>query len=120
MSYSIKNLKHDFYLEKSMFNLWCRESGETNELWLEHLKNCVKVAISEALTEKQRQYIGLYLSGYNQVEIAQITGVNKSSVSRGINLGLDKLLSRIKYATPETLHVENKVRKNITRLYRRN
>lgn len=104
-------------LEKAMFALWRKESGETNDLWLEHLKNCISVAIQEALTEKQRFYISLYLSGYNGREIAKIADVDPSTVSRGISAALNNLLSRIKYATPSTLHVETRVRKALTRLY---
>lgn len=116
----VKDHNHELFLEKSMFNLWRRDAGETNEAWLAHLKNCIRVAVLETLTDKQREYLGFYLSGYSQREIAQITGVNTSTVSRGINRALDKLLSRIKYATPATLLVEHKVRKNLMRLYRRN
>jgi DNA-directed RNA polymerase specialized sigma24 family protein len=104
-------------LEIVMFNLWRKESGETNEYLLEHLKNCVRVAISETLTDKQRYYLGLYLYGYSQTEISQLAGVNKSTVSRTINRALTRLLSRIKYATPATLHAEDRVHKYLTRLY---
>lgn len=105
------------HLEKAMFALWRKESGETNDLWLEHLKNCISVGISETLTEKQRYCIGLYLSGYNQREISRMSGLSPSTVSRHISRGLNNLLSRIKYATPATLRVEAKVRQNLTRLY---
>lgn len=105
-------------LEKAMFSLWRKESGETNDFLLEHLQNCVRVAVAEALTDTQRYYVSLYLSGYNQTEISQLAGVNKSTVSRTIDRGLARLLDRIKYATPSTLHVEDRVRKNLTRLYR--
>lgn len=112
-----KDLMYERYLEKNLFDLWRKENGETNELALEHLKNCISVAISEVLTEKQRQCLRFYLSGYNQNEIAQMLGVNNSTVSRNISRGLDKLLSRIKYATPATLNVETRIRRNLTRLY---
>ncbi len=114
-----KQRGHDFFLEKSMYNLWLRESGESNQLWIEHLKNCVKVAMEEALTETQSAYISLYMSGYNQVEIAAMFGVNKSTVCRTVARGLDRLINRIKYATPRTLRVEGRVRKQLTRLYSR-
>lgn len=113
-----KNQKREQHLEKVMFDLWRRESGETNNTQMEHLKNCIRVAMSEVLTDKQRQCLTLYLTGYNQSEISQIVGIDKSGISRHINRALDKLLSRIKYATPRTLHVEAKVRKNLTRLYK--
>ena len=114
---SEKNKNHEIHLEKAMYALWRKESGETNELQLEHLKNCISVGIQEALTEKQRYYVGLYMSGYNQREISKMTGVNPSTVSRNISRGLNNLLSRIKYATPTTLHVEKRLRKSLTKLY---
>lgn len=110
---------HEAQLEKAMFLLWQKESGESNDIWIEHLKKCVRVASREALTEKQRISIGLYLSGYNIYEIAEIRGVSATSVSRTIKRGLNQLLSRIKYATPRTLSVEGKVRKRLNGLYRK-
>ena len=105
-------------LERSMFSAWLRESGETNEAAVEHLKNCVHVAIHECLTPKQREYLELYMSGYNGTEIAEMCGVNRSSVSRTISRGLRRLMSHIKYATPRTLKAEGKVRKSLVRLYK--
>lgn len=104
-------------LEKAMFKAWISESGDTNEEAIDHLKNCIHVAISECLTPKQKKYLSLYLNGYNGTEIAEICGVNKSTVSRMLNWALNKLFERIKYATPATLRVEKRVRKNLTRLY---
>lgn len=105
-------------LEKAMFSAWLKESGETNDNHIEHLKNCVRVAMHEALTDRQRECLGLYLSGYSQTEISKMLGINNSTVSRNINRGLKRLLSRIKYATPRTLRVEQRVRKNLTALYK--
>lgn len=105
-------------LEKVMFSVWLKESGETNDNYMEHLKNCVRVAMHDALTDRQRECLGLYLSGYSQIEISEMLGINKSTVSRNINRGLKRLLDRIKYATPRTLKVEQRVRKNLTALYR--
>lgn len=105
-------------LEKTMFKIWLNASEETNERNIEHLKNCVRVAISECLAPKQKRYLILYLNGYNQKEIAEFCGVNKSTVSRIINSAMDRLFDHIKYATPATLHVEKRVRKCLTRLYK--
>ena len=115
---AVKDYRHEKHLEKAMFDLWRRSSGETNDLQLEHLKNCIRLAISETLTDKQRQCITLYMSGYNQKEISEIVGIHYSVVSRHISRGLNRLLSRVKYATPATLHAETKVRKSMTRLYK--
>lgn len=105
-------------LEKTMFKIWLNASGETNERNIEHLKNCVRVAISECLAPKQRRYLLLYLNGYNQKEIAEMCGIHKSTVSRVINSAMNRLFDHIKYATPATLHAEKRVRKSLTRLYK--
>ena len=109
--------KFDAHLEKAMFSLWLKESGETNDAFIDHLKKCIHVAMLETLTEKQKRYVVLYLNGFNSVEIAEICGKSVSCVSRTINRGLDNIVSRIKYATPRTLLVEHRVRKRLTRLY---
>lgn len=112
-----QDLARDLYLEKAMYAAWLRESGETNSAQLAHLKNCVTQAITEALTDKQRVYLSHYMSGFNMVEIGQMCGVDTSTVSRTINRALDRLISRIKYATPTTLTCGNKVKKRLTLLY---
>jgi RNA polymerase sigma factor (sigma-70 family) len=110
--------KREVRLEQAMFSLWLKESGEDNEEEIYHLKNCVRVAISECLTEKQVCYLSYYMAGYNQIEISEMCGVNKSTVSRTLNRGLKRLLGHIKYATPRTLRVANKVENTLMRLYK--
>lgn len=110
--------RRNAHFEKVMFSAWLKESGEANDNQIEHLKNCVRVAISEALTDRQRECLGLYLSGYCQSEIAEMLGISRSTVSRNISRGLKRLLDRVKYATPSTLRVVERVRKNLTRLYK--
>ena len=106
--------KYEIHLEKVMFDTWLKESGETNEADIDHLQNCVHLAIKECLTKKQRQYLSLYLSGYNMIEIAEMCSVNKSTVSRTIGHVLD----HIKYASPRTLQVKRRVVKRLSGLYR--
>lgn len=112
------NAKREAHLNKVMYNAWLKELGETNESDMLHLKNCVRLAIQEALTDKQRQYLCLYLSGYNGTEISELCGVNVSTVSRTTKRAVNNLVSRIKYATPRTLYADRRVRKNFLGLYR--
>lgn len=109
---------HEVHLEKAMFSLWLKESGESNDNGVEHLKNCIRVAISECLTEKQAYYLSLYLSGYNQTEISEMCGVSISTVSRTLARGINRLIERVKYATPRTLRVGSRVKKSLTGLYK--
>lgn len=113
-----KEAARQAHLEKVMYSTWLRESGETNADQIRHLKNCVRIALAECLTETQLRYISLYLSGYSSTEIANICGVNKATVSRGMHRGLKKVLSRIKYATPRTLEAGDRVRGSLVRLYK--
>ena len=73
--------------------------------------------MKECLTEKQRVYMGIYLSGYNVNEIAELRGVAVSTVSRGLNRGIDKIAERVRFATPRTLGAGKRVKKRLTRLY---
>lgn len=109
--------KEELQLQKSMYRLWLDEVSETNDELVAHLKNCIRVAIRECLTEKQRQYLGMYLSGYSQIEISNMEGVNKSTVSRTINRAFNNLFDHVKYATPATLAMEKRVRNKWSRLY---
>lgn len=111
-------LLDDYQLERQMFNLWLRETGETNDVQINHLKNCIHLAIERHLTDKQRQYLTLYMNGYNQIEIAELVGINKSTVSRTLNRALNALFDHIQYATPATLLATKRARKCLTRLYK--
>ena len=104
-------------LEVIMFHAWQRELGDTNERELSHLKNCIKVAVEETLTPKQREYLSYYMSGYNLVEISEIYNVDRSTVSKTMKRALDNLVSHIKYATPATLKMGGRIKKYLTRLY---
>lgn len=109
--------RREAHFERMMYLAWLKELGETNEKDIQHLKNCVSVAIREGLTPKQREYLSFYLFGHNITEIADMFDVEKSTVSRTVHRAVDNLTSRIKYATPRTLHVGDKVTKHFTRLY---
>lgn len=107
------------HLEKAMYSIWLKESGESNDRDVDHLKNCVRVAIKECLTPKQLSYLMMYMNGFNQIEIAQEFGIDKSTVSRTINRALDNILDHVKYASPRTLKASKKVRRSITMLYKK-
>ena len=113
-----KQAEWEAHVERTLYKLWLRTSGETNELWLSHLRNCVKVALNECLTKKQKQCLLLYLNGYNQVEIAKIIEADRSTVSRTLHRAIDNLQRYLRFATPSTLHTSGKVKAYLTRLYK--
>lgn len=94
------------YAEHKMYEMWMTESNETNEQWLEHLKRCVHVAITDCCTEKQQQYLVLLMLGFSGREIANKYNVSPTTVSRTLHRALRNIISRIKYATPRTLTVD--------------
>lgn len=119
MVYDEELAKRERILEKQMYQVWRSYTGATNNRDLEHLRNCIAIAVEECLTPHQRDALTLYMMGYNQLEIAKIRKVNKATVSRTLNRAMDNLFDHIKYATPATLKNEKRIRKNLTRLYRK-
>ena len=91
------------YAEHLMHKQYLDYSGETDALWIAHLKNCLHVALLEEVTERQREVLELFMQGYTQTEIAGMLNVNKSTISRTINRGLTNVARVLKYATPRTL-----------------
>lgn len=104
--------------ERAVYKAYLEALNEPDEKSLEHLKNCIHESISVDLSEKQRECLMLYMSGYNCCEIATMHQVNKSTVSRTLNRALDNLFEHIRYATPKTLNASKDVRKYLTRLYK--
>lgn len=102
--------------ERAVYRAYLEELDDVDERSLEHLKNCIRESICTDLSEKQREYLTLYMSGYSSGEIAAEYCVHKATVSRALNRALDKLFEHIRYATPRTLKVSKRVRKYLTRL----
>ena len=119
MVYDEELAKRERVLEKQMYQVWQRDAGATNDRDLRHLRNCIALAVEECLTPCQRDVLTLYMIGYNQLEIAKMRKVDKSTVSRTLNRAMDNLFNHIKYATPMTLKNAKRIRKNLTRLYRK-
>ena len=39
--------QYEIHLEKIMFDTWLKESGETHKADIDHLRNCVHLAVME-------------------------------------------------------------------------
>jgi predicted DNA-binding protein YlxM (UPF0122 family) len=102
--------------ERAVYRAYLEELGEADEQSLEHLKNCIRESICTDLSEKQREYLTLYMSGYSSGDIAEEYRVHKATVSRSLNRALDRLFEHIRYATPRTLTASKRIRKYLTRL----
>jgi RNA polymerase sigma factor (sigma-70 family) len=109
-------LEDNLYGQHQMYKLYVAQSGETSEFWLTHLRNCLQYAMEHELSDRQRQILNLYLSGYNGKEIANELNVHESTVSRTLRRGIQRLTRCVKYATPRTLNAQVDMTKAMTRL----
>ena len=91
----------DYYNEYRQF---LADLGEDNSASLGRLKQNLRRAISEELTDKERLTLELYyLRGIKMQEIAQILGVNPSTVSRNLSRAKGKLKRCLRYGARELL-----------------
>lgn len=109
-------LEDNSYGQNQMYKLYVSQSGETSELWLTHLRNCLQYAMEHELSDRQKQILHFYLSGYNGKEIARELNVHESTVSRALHRGIRRLTRCIKYSTPRTLNAQVDMTKYLTRL----
>lgn len=76
------------------------EEGEPsdNRIKRERLTKLIRVIIAEELTARQRDMCSMYYYKHMTMpEIAEHFGVNKSTVSRTIARGLNRINQRVKY-----------------------
>ena len=75
--------------------------GSTNKEERARMKEFLKKAISQELTEKQKICITeYYINGKREKDVAEELGLHKSTVSRHISAGLKKLQNTAKYYSP--------------------
>ena len=76
----------------------------TNTRELTQVELALWLALHEDITEKQRNYLLLYYGeGLNMCEIGERMGVDKSTVSRTIKRGEDKLRRCLRYGAKRFL-----------------
>ncbi len=76
----------------------------TNAEELSRVKAALRRAIQEDVTEKQRQYLLLYYAqGLNMSQIGARLGVDKSTVSRTIKRGEERLRRCLRYGAKRFL-----------------
>ena len=74
------------------------ESRGDNGKYLEHLKKLLRKAIEEELTESQRAAVtGFYFENLSVSEMAELRGVNKSTISRNLHRACQKLSLVMRY-----------------------
>lgn len=78
---------------------WERENGEDNSEQLERLRRNLRRVRSAELTPRQAQLLHLYYDlGYSMSGIAGELGIDKSTVSRTISRGRERLKRYLQYS----------------------
>lgn len=96
----------DFLCDDYAYKKWA-DADEDNHYILEHVKKAASVAMEVELTEAQKRYITHYvIEGKTMEEIANIYGVNKSTVSKVIHAGRVRLMRCLRYSAPWLLNAE--------------
>lgn len=99
-----RRIASDFlYTDSGHYNfLASKKDDEISDYRMRILKSALKELVSEGLTEKQRIYVTLYFyDELTMAQIAEICGVNKSTVSRLIKRAKHKIERQIRYITPQ-------------------
>lgn len=91
----------DLQLTHAAFEMWLQIDGADNLVDLERAKRMLPLVLDELVTVTQRDYImKYYLDKMSTVEIAELYGVNKSTVSRTIRRGLDNAYGYLRFVSP--------------------
>ena len=90
----------DLYEYRTYMSLLGGDNGKTRALLARNLTKAVK----EELTPKQRETLEMYfVHSMTMPEIAEMQGVNVSTVSRSISRGLGRLERCLRYGARELL-----------------
>lgn len=91
----------DLQLTHASFEMWLQADGTDNLVDLERAKRMLPLVLDECVTATQRNYImKYYLDKMSTVEIAELYGVDKSTVSRTIRRGLDTAYRYLRFVSP--------------------
>lgn len=94
----------DQQADKIAYNLWMDKTDSGKWSDVDRLKSALPIALKECCTEKQRLYITrFFLDRMKMQEISALYGVNKSTVSRVINAGLNKIHDLLRFCSPNLL-----------------
>ena len=84
---------------KRQFSEWNENEPEVD--FVNHAKVAALAAINQELTEVQKRYYIMYhLDGISIPKIAELEGVNRSTVSRTLTRASKKLARILRYAAP--------------------
>lgn len=78
-----KQTQYDIAIKMASYNKWLLSGAP--DMRHSYLIMALKRSIEKDLTEKQRDYLLLYMKGVKQKEISLIYGVNQSTVTRTLS-----------------------------------
>ncbi|MBP1758808.1 MAG: polymerase subunit sigma-70 [Firmicutes bacterium] len=88
--------------------VYARLTAEDNVGQIQGLRRNLAVALRQDITPRQRQFLLLYYSqGMNMREIAENLGVDRSTVSRTIKRGEERLRRCLRYGAANLLKDEH-------------
>lgn len=91
----------DLQLQHAAFDLWISSDGEDNRAELNKLKRILPIVLDECVTVTQKTYImHFFIDEMSVSDIAEMYGLNKSTVSRTIHRGLSNAFGYLRFASP--------------------
>ena len=106
-------------MTRSAYQTWGADQATDNKAELERLKNLLPIVMDEVCTDRQKEYIYDYFAkDMTYAEIAEVYGVNKSSVWKTVKVGMDRIYQHMKYASPMVLNSED-LEKKAHRIFRK-
>ena len=104
----MKNISYDNASNFADLAVYTRFMAEDNSAQISRLKRNLSRALRQDITERQRQYMALYYGQSMSMEaIAKQLGVNKSTVSRTLKRGRQRLYRCLRYGAAALLEEAN-------------
>lgn len=102
---AMSEIRMDFLAYKA----WLNAGGGDNREEIEKLKRALPIILDEYISAKQKKYImAYYVDRLKIVEIAERYGVNKSTVSRTIQRGINTIYQYLRFASPMCMQAPQK------------
>lgn len=99
--------------DQRAFRDWQEDGRSDNSASLARARKTLPIALRNYISDTQQMYLFAYFGeGLTMPEIAERYGVNKSTVSRTIGRGLDRLYDCLRFVSPEFRELDE-VRKTL-------
>lgn len=101
----------EYKLDKAAFDMWLTAAAGDNLAELSRARRIVPLVLDECVTVTQKTYIMHHFADRMSVsDIADMYGVNKSTVSRTIQRGLDTAYKYLRFVSPLFINAPQKRR----------